>query len=107
MTATPIDRLIAEAVVLAGGEHQCAILGHRWKSIGGRACPFYKLGCGNASQAVHECESCGDVDYGERAGEPGFDYCAGTHFNCGGAVPDDERAALASATAQGKDGGAT
>lgn len=75
-----LNRLIAEAAVLAGGEHQCAVLGHRWKSVGGRACPFGD-GCGH-SQAVHECESCGDVDYGERPGEPGYDFCAGENFNC-------------------------
>lgn len=98
-TPGPLARVIAEAVVLAGGEHQCATLGHNWKSIGGRACPFYKDGCGLASQAVHECASCGDVDYGERAGEPGFDFCANTDFNCGGEVPNAERAALASAKA--------
>jgi len=84
MSAQSLNRLLAEAVVLAGGEHQCAVLGHNWKSIGGRACPFGE-GCGN-SQAVHECESCGDVDYGERAGEPGFDYCADTNFDCGNAA---------------------
>lgn len=78
--ASDLTRLIAEATVLAGGEHQCAVLGHRWKSIGGRACPFGE-GCGH-SQAVHECESCGDVDYGERTGEPGYDFCAGENFNC-------------------------
>lgn len=84
-------RLIAEAQVLAGGEHQCAVLGHLWKSIGGRACPFHEHGCGN-SQAVHECESCGDIDYGERHGEPGYDWCAKQQFDCGGSAlsePDD------------------
>lgn len=79
-----MDRLIAEAQVLAGGEHQCAKLGHKWKSIGGRACPFHEEGCGNSSQAVFECESCGDVDYGDRAGYPGYDWCAGKGFDCGG-----------------------
>lgn len=83
----PLERLIAEATVLAGGKNECAVLGHRWKSIGGRACPFHADGCGNSSQAVHECESCGAIDYGERAGEPGFDWCAGTGFNCGGDAP--------------------
>ena len=78
-----LSRLIAEAEVLAGGEHQCAVLGHRWKSIGGRACPFVEDGgCGH-SQAVHECESCGVIDYGENAGEPGFDWCQKNEFDCG------------------------
>lgn len=82
-TLASLDRLIAEGIVLAGGEHQCAKLGHRWKSIGGRACPFHEEGCG-VSQAVHECESCGETDYGDRKGVPGFDFCAGERFNCGG-----------------------
>ena len=57
-----IDRLIAEAAVLAGGEHPCRILGHKWKFIGGSNC-----GCpdGNCSIPVHECAACGDVDYGQ------------------------------------------
>lgn len=83
-----LAQLIAEAQVLAGCEHQCAVLGHRWKSIGGRHCPFHHDGCG-ASQAVHECESCGDIDYGERPGEPAYDWCAGELFNCGGAAESE------------------
>ena len=84
MSINGLNRLVAEAIVLGGGEHQCAVLGHRWKSIGGRQCPFHEDGCGNASQAVHECESCGDIDYGQAPGEPGYDWCAGEQFNCGG-----------------------
>lgn len=64
MNNTPVvlQRLIAEASVLGGGEHPCSILGHKWKHIGGSHC-----GCenGSCSVPVHECESCGDVDYGE------------------------------------------
>ena len=57
-----IERLIAEAKVLAGGDHQCEILGHDWKHVGGCNC-----GCedGWCSIPVYECRSCGDVDYGE------------------------------------------
>lgn len=59
---TALDRLIAEASVLAGGVHPCAVLGHVWVHIGGRNC-----GCGegNCSIPVHECSACGDYDYGE------------------------------------------
>ena len=64
MTDT-MQRLIAEAVVLAGGRHQCAVLGHRWQSVGGRACP---RGCRQTSQNVYQCASCGDYDYGEPGG---------------------------------------
>lgn len=40
----------------------CAEVGHRWKSIGGANC-----GCedGECSVPVHECEVCGDSDYGD------------------------------------------
>ena len=58
-----LDRLIAEASVLAGGDHPCSVLGHKWKHIGGCNC-----GCdggGNCSVPVHECEVCGDCDYGD------------------------------------------
>lgn len=89
MSLNDLNRLVAEAEVLAGGKHQCAVLGHRWKSIGGRPCPFHEEGCGH-SQGVHECESCGEVDYGAMAGEPGYDWCAHHNFDCGGYA--DERA---------------
>ena len=58
---TSIERLIAEASVLAGGDHPCRILGHKWVFTGGSNC-----GCpdGVCSIPVHQCESCGDYDYG-------------------------------------------
>jgi hypothetical protein len=65
----PLDRLIAEAQVLAGAAHPCALLGHQWVSIGGANC-----GCewvedgehcrGQCSVPVYEC-FCGDCDYGD------------------------------------------
>ena len=82
-TLDNLRRLIAEAEVLAGGEHPCAVLGHKWKMIGGRACPFKDEGCG-ASQAVERCEACGEWDYGVAPGHPGYDWCASQHFDCGG-----------------------
>lgn len=60
-----LARLIAEASVLAGGDHPCHILGHRWVFRGGMNC-----GCeprGDCSLPVHECEACGDCDYGDNA----------------------------------------
>ncbi len=57
-----LQRLIAEAQVLAGGKHQCAVLGHDWVFVGGSACPCANGGC---SLPVHECRSCGDCDYGD------------------------------------------
>jgi hypothetical protein len=61
--AERLDRLIAEATVLAGGEHPCAVLGHEWVLSGGANC-----GCsdgGSCSIPVHECHACGDCDYGD------------------------------------------
>lgn len=57
-----LSRLIAEASVLAGGDHPCHILGHKWKFYGGANC-----GCpdGWCSVSVHKCAACGDCDYGD------------------------------------------
>jgi hypothetical protein len=57
-----LTRLIAEASVLAGGDHPCQILGHKWSHIGGSHC-----GCkdGVCSVPVYECGSRGDCDYGD------------------------------------------
>ena len=57
-----LTRLIAEATVLAGGDHPCNILGHKWEFRGGMACDCKGGGC---SFPVHECASCGDCDYGD------------------------------------------
>jgi hypothetical protein len=62
-TQTALARLIGEAVVLAGGKHQCTVLGHDWQHIGGA-----NAGCGPGcacSVPVHECRTCGDCDYGD------------------------------------------
>lgn len=60
---TELERLAAEAVVLAGGDHPCTILGHKWQFAGGANCCCHKdAGC---SIPVHKCEACGDYDYGE------------------------------------------
>lgn len=59
---TELQRLIAEAQVLAGGRHPCDVLGHKWLHRGGMNC-----GCesGACSVPVHECDGCGDCDYGD------------------------------------------
>jgi len=70
-----LARLIAEASVLAGGQHPCSILGHQWKSIGGRQCPYASdMAAPNCSQAVYECPACDAIDYGEPGG-PGHRDC--------------------------------
>jgi hypothetical protein len=71
-----LSRLIAEAKVLAGGKHQCEVLGHIWKSEGGRQCPRalpdeFEPPC---SQTVYVCESCGEEDYGDPGG-PAYREC--------------------------------
>lgn len=60
-----LDRLIAEAQVLAGGDHPCSILGHKWRHIGGRWCGCKDTETCGCSVPVHECDACGDCDYGE------------------------------------------
>ena len=67
-----LQRLIAEAVVLAGGKHQCAELGHDWHATGGRQCPRNPDAW--CSQAVYECRSCDEIDYGDPGG-PGHREC--------------------------------
>lgn len=69
-----MDRLIAEAVVLAGGDHPCSILGHKWVHTGGANCGCEDGGC---SVPVHECEACLDCDYGDNAdADEVRKYCA-------------------------------
>ncbi len=60
----PLDRLIAEASVLAGADHPCSVLGHKWAFSGGANCGCPDGGC---SIPVHECDACGDCDYGDNA----------------------------------------
>lgn len=88
MTLANLNGLIYEAQVLAGAPRKCHVDGHKWKSVGGRACPFHADGCGNHSQTVYQCEVCGEFDYGDVAGSIAFDECAGERFNCGGRAID-------------------
>lgn len=61
--------------MLAGGQHQCAVLGHKWESNGGRICPRGDpMGGGPRSQNVYVCGSCGLEDYGQPGG-PAHDEC--------------------------------
>lgn len=63
-----LTRLIAEAKVLAGGDHPCYILGHKWVFYGGCACDCGdRAPRGGCSFSVHECSVCGDCDYGQNA----------------------------------------
>jgi hypothetical protein len=70
-----LQRLVAEASVLAGGQHPCAVLGHKWASIGGRQCPYAgEHAEPNCSQTVYQCTACDVTDYGARGG-PGHRDC--------------------------------
>lgn len=68
---TALDKLILEARVLAGDPHPCRIFGHRWVFKGGANCGCQwtdedgGLASGSCSVPVHECEVCGDCDYGQ------------------------------------------
>lgn len=65
-----LQRLIAEASVLAGNKHPCNILGHKWVFYGGRNCGCEGIDSegyhwqGSCSIPVMKCEGCGDFDYG-------------------------------------------
>lgn len=75
MSTPELQRLLAEASVLAGGQHQCAVLGHKWEAHGGRICPRGDdMGGGPCSQTVYVCGSCGLEDYGNPGG-PAHDEC--------------------------------
>jgi len=74
MSVTSLTRLVAEAEVLAGGKHQCAVLGHKWESRGGRSCPNSDQDGEWCSMPVYQCDSCGAWDYGEPGG-PGHTDC--------------------------------
>ena len=47
---------------LAVAAAPCHEVGHHWRMIGGKACCCEGGGC---SIPVHECEVCGDFDYGD------------------------------------------
>ena len=70
-----LDALIRQASTELGSE-ACRDGRHDWQSIGGRRCPHPEsigedAGC---SQAVYECRTCGEADYGKHAG-PGRADC--------------------------------
>lgn len=73
MSGTLVDHLEAARAEVARLERQiaastCAEVGHRWKHIGGcnAGCELSDRDCG-CSVPVHECEICGDCDYGNNA----------------------------------------
>ena len=58
-----LERLVAEARVLAGGDHPCDKLGHEWEFSGGM-----NAGCSDwcgCSVSVNICKHCDDCDYGD------------------------------------------
>ena len=72
-----LEALVRQASTELGSE-ACRAGLHQWFSIGGRGCPHPQdIGShsiGGCSQAVYECATCGDTDYGERGG-PGWADC--------------------------------
>lgn len=67
-----VDRLEAARAEVARLEQQvaassCAEVGHRWKHIGGSNAGCELADACSCSVPVHECERCGDCDYGENA----------------------------------------
>ena len=71
MTRVILERLEAARAEVARLEREvagapCAEVGHRWKHIGGRNAGCEHSGC-SCSVPVHECQVCGDCDYGNNA----------------------------------------
>lgn len=61
------------------GSDACRAGKHDWQTMGGRGCPHPEdVGYGCCSQAVYECRTCGEVDYGDEGG-PGYADC---HRRC-------------------------
>lgn len=61
-----LQALVAEAVSLGGGHHDCLVLGHAWVFKGGCNCGCeLPDGDGCCSVPVYRCSSCGDYDYGD------------------------------------------
>ena len=63
---------VARSIWCAIKSASCHLGGHKWKSFGGRACPFDLDN--NCSQPVYRCVRCGTHDYGTGGG-PGWDSC--------------------------------
>lgn len=78
-----LQHLVAEAVVLGGGD-LCAAE-HDWKPEGGRECPRG----GRCSQTVYRCARCGDYDYGKPGG-PAHAECYGSAWRCDRTANNEE-----------------
>ncbi len=88
MADESLQQLIGQAMSLAG-DHPCAVLGHDWKSYGGRACPRNSDGGGRCSQTAYRCARCGEEDYGDPGG-PAYRECI-TEGPCDPSCePDDD-----------------
>lgn len=73
---TTLQQLIGQARALAGDD-VCAVLGHEWKSAGGRVCPRWADTDDNpglCSQTFYVCARCPAEDYGDPGG-PGHRDC--------------------------------
>lgn len=71
ITILPLDRLVADAVMLADPDAY-AHRGVIWGTDGGRCCP---VGWEDCSQPVFVDRVTGGYDYGDRGG-PGHQWCA-------------------------------
>ena len=72
-----LEALIRSASVELGSD-ACHAGNHDWQGQGGRGCPHPEdIGDGVCSQAVYECRSCGETDYGYKGG-PAYADC----MNC-------------------------
>ena len=78
MTAE-LQQLIRQASTELGSD-ACRDGRHDWQSNGGRGCPHPEdIGDGVCSQAVYECKTCGETDYGYKGG-PGDADCMACRY---------------------------
>jgi len=76
VTTDALNDLICQAKRELTFEHACED-GHTWEQVGGRSCPMGAEGC---SQAVYQCQVCGEQDYGDSVDSPGKKDC---QIQCG------------------------
>lgn len=74
-----LDALIRAASTELGSA-ACRAGNHDWQTAGGRGCPHPEdIGEGVCTQAVYECRTCGETDYGYKGGQA-HDDCMGCRY---------------------------
>jgi hypothetical protein len=77
-----LDRLIAEASVLAGGKHPCNVLGHSWVFSGGANCGCENGGCSIPAQRVGVFQEADDEETPGKCFETWFERACADRTVC-------------------------